>query len=58
MFGCVAKRTVALVKAVESVGGTIVRCGLLNNCDIMKRAGYAKVEQLIEKERPDILWLS
>ena len=24
----------------------------------MKRQGYAKVEQLIERERPDILWLS
>ncbi|CAJ1451200.1 unnamed protein product, partial [Effrenium voratum] len=47
-----------LGQAVEAVGGTINRCGLFNNCDIMKRAGYAKVEQLIEKERPDILWLS
>ena len=47
-----------LGQAVESVGGTIIRCGLFNNCDIMKKAGYAKVEQLIEKERTDILWLS
>ena len=47
-----------LGQAVESVGGTIIWCGLFNNCDIMKRAGYTQVERLIEKERPDILWLS
>ena len=48
------KENSGLGQAVEAVGGAIIWCGLFNTCDIMKRAGYAKVEQLIEEgaERP------
>ena len=43
---------------VEAMGGIGIRCGLHNGCDLQKEAGVQKVLQLLEKEKPDLLWVS
>ena len=47
-----------ITRAVEARGGKGIRCGLHNGCDLMKRSGFNKVKDLIETEKPDVIWLA
>ena len=47
-----------IARAVEARGGKGIRCGLHNGCDLMKRSGFNKVKDLIEMEKPDVIWLA
>ena len=55
-LGCEADSGIST--EVEAMGGIGIRCGLHNGCDLQKEAGVQKVLQLLEKEKPDLLWVS
>ena len=47
-----------ICNAVEQLGGKGIRCGLHNGCDLMKESGVQKVIEIINKEEPDLVWVS
>ena len=47
-----------VTKAMESLGGRGLRCGLFNGCDLSKKSGFNKVMHLLQTEKPDVLLVS
>eukprot|EP00435_Cladocopium_sp_Y103_P011911 s1821_g3.t1 len=45
-------------EAVEKLGGKAIRCGLHNGCDLLRESGVVKVMQIVEEEKPDVIWVS